>query len=206
MKKKTKQQLNRQKKAFLIVVAVCVVVILALLITGKQTKNGAGGGVSVKNSPQSQNQQNSSNNNSTTRTVSAQQVAPNQNIVKIPELGLQITVPDSVKDLIYTVKSSSTASQTYKTAFFSTQSLANQDSNCSLEARAPLGALSRVEGQYPTDLAGGTAIGPAYKQFPTFYVSYAGAQPYCSENPNTQTLQKTLKKDFATSLSTIKEL
>jgi hypothetical protein len=63
---------------------------------------------------------NSSSSQQTTTTTPT----PTQNVIKIPELGIQITVPDSIKDLTYKVTTAKLRNGNQATiAYFSTASL-----------------------------------------------------------------------------------
>src|SRR5712692_9976579 len=73
-------------------------------------------------------------NTSTAKTPVLEQqaaVATNQNVEKIPELGIQITVPDDIKDLKYQVSTVTLKNGNQATlAFFSTAALTALDSKC----------------------------------------------------------------------------
>ena len=116
-------------------------------------------------------------------TVKQSTTVANQNVVKIPELGIQITVPDSIKDLTYQVHTGTLQNGNQATfAFFSTAALTAADAYCGPGA-APLGSLEEASGQYPSSdpLAVGK-YGQLVKQFPTFYISHGVPQGACSTN------------------------
>ena len=148
-----------------------------------------------------------------TQTTSA------QNIVKIPELGIQITVPDSIKDLTYKASTVTLRNGNQATlAVFSTSSLTTADSSCGTNF-GPLGSLEKASGQYPSfsgsNPAPGSPIdyGQLVKQFSTFYISSsfpngggcsssktAGSDAAATANNGTATSDKSA---FSSSFSTI---
>lgn len=106
--------------------------------------------------------------------------APSQNIIKIPELGIQITVPDSIKDLTYRISTGKLKDGRESTAaIFSTTSLAAADSSCDTDF-GPLGSLAKVDGQYPNDNPNPLDYGQLVKQFPTFFISANYPNAPCS--------------------------
>jgi CRISPR/Cas system CMR-associated protein Cmr5 small subunit len=131
----------------------------------------------------------------------------NQNVEKIPELGIQITVPDDIMDLKYQVHTGTVANGIQATfAFFSTAALANLDAACS-PSSAPLGSLERVNGQYPSnDQLAGAKYGLLVKQFPTFYIAAGLPQAECSTNASVNGAAVKFKSEFATAESTIQQL
>ncbi len=143
----------------------------------------------------------------TTSVSQSQTTDNNKNIVKIPELGIQITVPDSIKDLVYAphnVTLSGGKPATY--AFFSTKTLTSEASGCSVNS-GPLGSLERAGGQYPTnDPTAFTELGALVKQYPTFYISAGYPQAACSQNSAANKLAETQKGIFDSSFSTITQL
>jgi hypothetical protein len=114
------------------------------------------------------------NSNQTTNQQTTTTTTPNQNVVKIPELGIQITVPDSIKDLTYQVSTVTLRNGNKGTlATFSTTSLTAADASCNPSSIA-VGSLEKASGQYPTaseDQYATLDYGQLVKQFPTFYIS-----------------------------------
>lgn len=134
----------------------------------------------------------------------------NKNIVKIPELGIQLTVPDSIKDLTYKAYTGSEVEgRSASAARFSTASLTQLDSKCEPEAM-PLGSISTIQGQYPGDPKDANNIdkyGLLYKQFSAFYVIVGGPQEGCStNNKDALSAQSTYKSEFTAAQSTIKPI
>lgn len=155
----------------------------------------------------------------TTNQGGQQQTPPATTAVKVPELGIQITVPDSIKDLTYqvsTVKLSPNGNQA-TLAMFSTKALTALDANCGVSSGA-LGSLERASGQYPTQAEDETNVldyGQLLKQFPTFYISVGYPQAACSTAAtagsasaaaSNEAARNTAKQAFVSSLSTIQPL
>lgn len=121
--------------------------------------------------------------------------------ISIKELGVSITVPDSIQDLTYTY----TLTNGVGSASFSTTTITNDYEGCGSSGNAPpLGDLEKVNGTYPS----GDQAGPALiRQFPAYYIARETPQAACWTNqtpgPNPLFPQLT---DFNNSLSTIKEL
>ena len=112
--------------------------------------------------------QTSTNNNSMT-------------IIKVPELGIEFSAPNSIKDLVYSYRDGTTESgSSMKIADFSTSSLIAVDSDCIASNGTALGGLFVLNGQFsshsPSDIGGLVLI----KQFPAFSVSYGHGQTSCS--------------------------
>ena len=144
------------------------------------------------------------------------QPAPSLNVIKVPELGIQITVPDSIKDLIYKVGTATLHDARQETYVeFSTTALTTADSSCGTSF-GPLGSLAKITGQYPTSFSDSDPpieYGQLVKQFPTFFISAsfpnggncsssatAGSDVAATNNNNRASLGK---QAFSSSLSTI---
>lgn len=194
-----------RQQGFSIVEAVLVVAVLGVIgVAGwfvyqhnrVKITNAATG---TQTSKQGTNQQ----TNTTTTTTT------NQSVVKIPELGIQITVPDDIKDVTYKIGHSGTFKngQSGVDAFFSTTSLTAIDSKCGTDF-GPLGTLTMGDGQYPSDdpTAYSDYGGNLVKQFPTFFISYTGPQAGCSENSIALNAMNKFKQEFEAALSTIQAL
>lgn len=103
--------------------------------------------------------------------------------IRIPELGIQITVPAFIQDLTYrtsivTLRDGNKATL----AMFSTKALAALDSSCGTSF-GPLGSLEKANGQYPTQNQDPTNVldyGQLVKQFPTFYIAAGYPNAACS--------------------------
>jgi hypothetical protein len=127
--------------------------------------------------------------------------------VKISEFGVKLTVPVTLKSLIYkimTVDYSGSGINTlgsYPTAFFSTKELDSaENGSCSLKSAtersiAPLGYLTRATGQYSTDVSpppgaivkypadsASNPTGTLIKQFPDFYLAFRSPDHGCFDH------------------------
>jgi Tfp pilus assembly protein PilV len=124
--------------------------------------------------------------------------------IKIPELGIQITVPDNIKDLRYKVSTVTLSNGRQATlALFSTASLIAIDQDCGTSF-GPLGSLEKVNGQFPSDYQQNpNAYGQLVKQFPTFYISAGYPQAACTTKPAPQ---GEYKAEFGQAESTIKQI
>jgi hypothetical protein len=128
-------------------------------------------------------------------------------VVQLPELGIQITVPASIKDLTYVTKQVTLPNNNTATyALLSTTSLTNIDQNCS-PASGALGSIGTASGQYPADDPYPVLdYGALLKQFPTFYVTYDGPQGGCSQNTTALSASAVDKGALQASLSSIQPI
>lgn len=149
-------------------------------------------------------------NSTTTKTrATAQQPTTNRNVVKIPELGIQMTVPSDIKDLTYQVRTVTLRDGKQATlALFSTQSLTALDPNCDTSA-GPLGSLERVDGQYP-DFSNGQYdpldYGELVKQLPTFFISAGAPNAPCSASASVSGTAAGFRGEFGAAEATIQQL
>ncbi len=140
---------------------------------------------------------------------------PGQNIIKIPELGIQIAVPDSIKDLTYKTTTGKLRDGRDSTgATFSTESLTAADSSCD-SAAGPLGSLANVQGEYPSDTQNPIDYGQFVMQIPTFFISASYPNTPCSTSKSAGTAAAATsinakvsadKQALSSSLSTIQTL
>lgn len=142
------------------------------------------------------------------KLIGSNATSSNQNVISIRELGISITVPDSLKDLSYSYKSSAVGTNITKMANLSTQAITDEyaaTSECaSSSSSPPMGALYKVAGTYPEDVHFGPQL---VKQFSSYYIAYLSPQSACSSRPSSG-LNPTYPSlaDFKNSLSTVKEL
>ncbi len=130
------------------------------------------------------------------------------NVIAIKELGIKLTVPDSLSDLTYsytsaTVKDGATSTK-IENANLSTKTITDlfQDNVCSSQTAA-LGVLSRQDGQFKAAYSA-TLV----KQFPTFYIAYSTPQEYCSQK-QVDTRQQTVTQslaDLKSALASVEQL
>lgn len=148
---------------------------------------------------------NQTNNQQTTTAPPA-----NQKTIQVPELGIQITVPADLSDLIYRTTTVTLRNGNQATlAYFSTKALTAADPNCGTNF-GPLGSLERANGQYPTEQQDETNVldyGQLVKQFPNFYVTVGYPNAACSTSPSLPTpATGSWKSQFSGALSTIQAL
>lgn len=114
-----------------------------------------------------------------TATATAIPTAPatGQHVVTIPELGIQLTVPDSIHDLVYVINTRRLGDESYdRVALLSTRTVTGLDPSCGPEGW-PLGLLSRNPGTAPGPF---TELGELVKQFADYYIVYTHPQATCS--------------------------
>lgn len=112
--------------------------------------------------------------------------SPSQNVITIRELGISITVPDSIKDLTYTYKASGVPTKVggnniiVGTVNFSTTSLTANYPECSSDKANPLGGLTKITGTYEDGVLGPTwSGGGVAKQFSDSFLTFAAPQAAC---------------------------
>ncbi len=160
-----------------------VEILLALLVVAAL----AFGGYYVWHTHQTTKPANTSSNQTTKSTAST--TKSSQFVFK--ELGVQITLPDSLKDLSYRVENlKNDQGGTSTVLYLATLSMGDANGQCynqqKLYANTPggFGAIDKIDGQYSPSTAGPTQD-PPLKQFDKFYIE--GSQPNgittCS-NPN----------------------
>jgi len=128
------------------------------------------------------------------------------NIVKFPKLGVEITVPESIKDIAYSSVNTPTFPQGLSgtTINLTTDSLTKLDKECSDTGMAPpLGALSKVNGQYPKNPTVDNSVGQLVKQYPDYYIGFSGPQAACSSVDSTSNVALSNLGLLKSSLSTI---
>ena len=178
-------------EALLIILAVGVIGVVSVVVYqhNRVQLSGASGGTQATNQTSTQQ---------TTTTT-------NQSVVRIPELGIQITVPNDIKDLTYQMSTTTVNGQQIPLARFSTATLAALDAKCSASAGGPLGSLGRVDGVYPAS-ANPVVYGTLVKQFPTFYIAAGHPNAACSEQSSALSAMSKFRQEFEASYSTIQAL
>jgi Tfp pilus assembly protein PilV len=140
---------------------------------------------------------------STPSTSSQSSTSSTTTVFKIPELGIEVTVPNSIKDIVYKVNATGTVStgQQTQSVTLSTQTLTNLDPDCSVNGSAPpLGTISKTQGQYPSSPDADNASGGLVKQFSTYYIAWRNPQAPCGSAPSTQTEANTDTNLFSAAL------
>jgi hypothetical protein len=147
------------------------------------------------------------NHGPSTKTTTVKAAIANQNVVKIPELGIELAVPDSIKDLVYATHNVTLTNGNPATyALFSTTTLTDLDSGCSVSF-GPLGSLEKASGQYPSsDPDNVVDYGALVKQFSAFYISVNYPQAACSQSSSVEAIAQTQRGAFSAAQSTITEI
>lgn len=178
----------------------------------------AGVGYSVYFWQQNKNLQTDVNNKSTQihdlnievnslESANAINVESNQNVIPIRELGISITVPDSISDLTYSYSSHITETSITKTVGFSTQAITDEYAGtnvcASYDSAPPLGTFYKLNGTYPNDSTYSPVL---VKQTASYYIAYQSPQADCAINQSGTNSTYATLTDFKNSLSTVKEL
>lgn len=129
--------------------------------------------------------------------------ANSQNTVKIASAGIQIGVPDSLKDLTY----STSAANGVTSLTFSTTALTTAIPSCAASQGA--GAFSTIikgNGTYPGPT--NPSSGGILKQYDNYYIAYTLPTGPCAKNLSVenQNLLNNLSQDFYGSLSSVQGL
>lgn len=142
---------------------------------------------------------------------SSSTLVKSDNTLTIRELGVALTMSDSLKDISYSYNGISDADSSQKTATvaFSTKTLTDSDSACAASGSVPpLGKFMRGSGQLSKSSTDADTSGNApvlVKQFKDFYITYVGSTDSCSNTVDASTVANSVK-DFKDTFSIIKEL
>lgn len=134
--------------------------------------------------------------------------APTSYILNIKELGVSITLPQSLDGAVYTIGENYIYQnkQNYSFASFSTTAITAADVNCSSNGSAPpLGHISKVTGNYPANADVTNSAGVLVKQFSGYYISYSAPQAMCSSSQGSAAEIKATaaRKEFSAALPSI---
>lgn len=157
---------------------------------------------------------------STTTSTQSTSSTSTSTTVKILPLNVELTVPNSLSDLIY--QQEYTSSSKDLKAYISSQTLTNFGDACGIASTSsavnnvypPLGILEVGTGQYP-DIPNPPPAVSYFKQFSTFYIIWNKPQVAClsaSDNDSVnntsanQNLIESLQSAFETSLDSAKLL
>lgn len=148
---------------------------------------------------------------STTLSTSKTSTTPSTSVFKVPQLGVEFTVPIVIKDIVYTVDPSRTLStgQKVQSVTLSTETLTKLAADCSDTGSAPpLGTISKTTGKYPTkpDIDLNNASGALIKQFPTYYIAWNSPQAGCGSTMSVSTKALAETNLFSPSLKTVQPL
>lgn len=133
-------------------------------------------------------------------------IAASQNLIKIPELGVQFQAPSNLVNLIYVPSKYDTGSS----VLLSTKELdAAENGKCTLkipDIAPPLGYLNKTSGQYPKDPTPDNSSGDLIKQFSNYYISYRAGSMGCLAEPANYEKAANLRQQLrATLISTVTE-
>ncbi len=155
---------------------------------------------------------NTANQSQTSKTSTSNTAASATSVVKFTQLGVQITVPTSIKDLIYK-PGANTTTPTATTAILSTTALATLDPACGVDSTKTaatiqgIGELFEYSGKF-TATTNPDKTSVWAKQFPNFYVAYNAPASACSKTASTNTVATTdasVLKTALTSMTTISQ-
>lgn len=109
-------------------------------------------------------------------------------VIPIHQLGLSLTLPTSLGGLTYSfyrTTLSSTNTTPILGAYLSTTNLTVLDNQCRASQGMALGAISVVQGNYPTNQSQQYQVGNLVKKYPNFFVAYnKNAQTSCMAGQN----------------------
>jgi hypothetical protein len=142
-----------------------------------------------------------------TTTDQSTESATGSTLVKITQLGIQLTVPNTIKDLIY-VPGTTKTKPVATTAIFSTTTLANLDPACGIDSTkttAPIQGIGELF-EYPGTFTASTNPDKTSvygKQFPSFYIAYNTPASNCSTVATTTTKADSQLAALKSALATI---
>lgn len=116
---------------------------------------------------------------------------PSKNVLTVPELGIEVTVPSKLSDMTYAVLNETAVAGHSNTSIgLSTLGLITLDPKCNA-AQAPLGTLSKTAGKYPAIPTINNSSGQLLTQYSTYYLAYEAPQTACSSSTTTQSQEIT---------------
>jgi hypothetical protein len=161
--------------------------------------------VNTKNTSATQTSSTASQSN-TSATTTPTESSTGTTTVKFTQLGVQMTVPNSIDDLIYLTGTTKTTPAA-KTAILSTDALSKLDPACGVDSTKTsatiqgIGELYEYAGKY-TASTNPDKTSVWSKQFPSFYVAYNTPASNCSTTASTnakaQSQIAALKSSFST--------
>lgn len=207
----TKTVKNNSKKGLIGVVILLLVALGGIGSSIYMWRQNAGQQTSLNNKDMQIRNLNSQITSLKSSTMSTP--ATSANIIAIRELGISITVPDSIKDLTYSYVPIANENGKFEAVDFSTKTLSDQyastdrnsDQCTSFGIAPPLGAFEKWSGVYANNPV--TSHLHLVKQLDGFYIMYDTPQAACMTNaqpgPNPISVQLTA---FQNSFATIKKL
>lgn len=136
-------------------------------------------------------------------TGTIQNNEPQTHVIKFPELGVQMVVPERLKNITTHHKTIGVGPAVY----LSTQEVTASDEGCSASGIAPpLGGFARVEGRYPESPNVDNSGGALVRQFDTFYIGWLGIQAACSEDTEVRQQATELYRLLSSSMKSMTEI
>lgn len=133
-------------------------------------------------------------------TINEPSASSTNSVIKIPEINVSLTVPDTLADLTYTANTANNSVN------ITTKSLTELDNACASNATAgmPLGALIKVNGKF--NVATVTSSTTLVKQYPNYYIGYVKAGAPCSKDAQVNALVIDLTSDLRSSFNSIETI
>jgi hypothetical protein len=147
------------------------------------------------------------NESNTSATATPTESATGTSVVKVTELGVQLTVPNSIDDLVYLTGATKTTPAA-TTALLSTAALSKLDPACGVDSTKTsatlqgIGELYEYTGKY-TSSTNPDKTSVWSKQFPSFYVAYNTPPSTCSKTASIGAKAQTQITDLKAALSTM---
>lgn len=136
----------------------------------------------------------------TTTPVIKKKTVPATVVKKFPELGIQMTVPVSLQNLVYTTRGGTYDNGVkFIGADITTTELNEPAPGCGADG---IGALFRSDGTAPAKQETETSQPAATKQFASFAISFAKGNGIVCDSPK----YSALFSDFSKSFSTVQEI
>lgn len=163
---------------------------------------------SKTNSSATNQSQTASTSTQNPTTSTAVESSSGQSTIKFAQLGVEITVPNSIDDLIYYASTTKTTPAA-TTAVMSTTTLAKLDPACGVDSTKTTASLEGIGELYEYAGTYNASNNPNKtsvwsKQFPSFYVAYDSPASACSKTASTNTIQNTQVTTLKSALSTMK--
>lgn len=131
----------------------------------------------------------------------------NGNTVKFTELGVQISVPDEIKDIVYVIeKQTDHRGKEVIYARLTTRSLQASFSDCDAEGSS-IGVIAKGLGTLPTDDEAHMYYGGSFtKQYGDFFVTYEESHAACADSEASTEQQQSQMSLLEKSMTTLSVL
>jgi Tfp pilus assembly major pilin PilA len=199
-------KLRNDETGFSAVEVILVLVIVALI--------GAVGFLVYKNHTKATTPvaKTSTNSTATKTATKPTTTTPQATIVKLPELGVQFTLPTgTLTDFKYVAANvdysdpGNNTLGTYPTAYLGTTQLDTLGCPATgvIGNAPPLGFLTKTTGQYPTSPTADNTTGTLLKQYPDYYISYRSRGFACFDDTAKNQIVTTDNQQLQTALKTL---